>query len=161
MTMAAPPQLSVFRRRLQDKLQGLSFLGPTLARLTVGVVFFRSGWGKIHDLERVTDFFNELHIPAAAFQARLVACTELAGGLAMLLGLATRFASMPLAITMVVAIATAKRGEIEGPGDLFGLGEWSYLVFFVWIALVGAGPLSLDHVIARRLGRRHDRARAA
>ena len=28
----------------------LSFLGPTLARLTVGLVFVSTGWGKLHSL---------------------------------------------------------------------------------------------------------------
>src|SRR5439155_1922640 len=92
-----------------------------------------------------------LHIPAPAFQARLVAVTELVGGAAMLLGLGVRFFAFPLTVTMVVAILTAKRPEIDGLAALLGFEEWCYIVFFVWLALSGAGPLSLDHLIARRL----------
>jgi putative oxidoreductase len=143
--------IAALRARLLAGVQRLAFLGPTLARLTVGLVFMHTGWGKLHDLEKVTDFFTDLHIPAPAFQARLVACTELIGGLAMLLGLGTRLVAIPLSITMVVAIATAKRGDIDGLVALVGFEEWSYLVFFVWLALAGAGPLSCDYLIARRL----------
>ena len=121
-----------------------SFIGPALVRLTLGVVFMGTGWGKLHTLPQVTEFFASLHIPAPAFQARLAACTELFGGILVLVGLATRLAALPLAFTMLVAIATAKRADIDGFGTLLGFEEWSYLVMFVWLAVAGAGALSLD-----------------
>lgn len=149
--MAMLDNLSKLRAALLDGLRRVAFLGPLLARITVGVVFMTTGWGKLHDLEKVTAFFTDLHIPAPAFQARLVACTELVGGLAMLLGLATRLLAIPLSVTMIVAILTAKRAEIDGVAALLGFEEWSYLVFFIWLALAGPGPISLDHLLARRL----------
>jgi putative oxidoreductase len=131
-------------RRTADKI---CFLGPTLARLTVGLVFIGTGWGKLHSIPDVTEFFTGLHIPAPGFNARLTAATELFGGLAVLLGLGTRLASLPLAFTMVIAIVTAKRDDITGLTALVGFEEWSYLVLFVWLTLAGAGPLSLDGLI--------------
>ena len=141
---------------IRDKL---IFLGPTLARLTVGAVFIGTGWGKLHNIDQTAEYFASLHIPAAAFQARLAAGTEFFGGILVLLGLGARLASLPLAFTMVVAILTAKRAEIDGVTTLLGFEEWSYIVFFVWIALAGPGPLSLDALIRKmrtRLG--HGRA---
>lgn len=135
--------------RLRAGADKLSFLGPTLARLTVGLVFVGTGWGKLHSLGDVTDFFASLHIPAPGFNARLAASTELVGGLMVLLGLGTRLACLPLAFTMVVAIATAKRGDLTGLTALVGFEEWSYIVFFLWLAVAGAGPLSLDRLITR------------
>src|SRR5215831_1617697 len=126
-----------------------SFMGPTLARVTVGVVFIGTGWGKLHSIPGVTSFFTDLGIPFPGFNARLTASTEFFGGLLVLLGLGTRLVSLPLAFTMVVAILTAKRANIEGIPSLLGFEEWSYLVFFIWIALAGAGPLSLDALITR------------
>ena len=73
----------------------------------------------------------------------------------MLIGLGTRLVSLPLAFTMVIAILTAKRPNIDGLTTLVGFEEWSYLVMFLWIALAGAGPLSLDALI-RRVRRRDD-----
>jgi putative oxidoreductase len=135
-----------------------AFLGPTLARLTVGLVFVGTGWGKLHSIPDVTSFFTDLHIPAPGFHARLGAGTEFFGGLLVLLGLGTRLVSLPLAFTMVVAILTAKRPNIDGLTTLVGFEEWSYLVMFIWIALAGAGPLSLDALIrrVRRLRRSRD-----
>jgi putative oxidoreductase len=138
-------------RAVADKL---AFLGPALARLTVGLVFIGTGWGKLHSLPDVTEFFASLHIPAPGFNARLAAGTEFFGGILVLVGLGTRLAALPLAFTMVVAILTAKRGDITGLTSLVGFEEWSYLVFFIWLALVGAGPLSLDRLLTRLRDRR-------
>ena len=140
--------------RLREVGDRLAFLGPTLARLTVGLVFIGTGWGKLHSLGDVTDFFASLHIPAPGFNARLAASTELFGGILVLVGLATRLAALPLGFTMVVAILTAKRADITGLTALVGFEEWSYLVFFIWLAVAGAGPLSLDALAVRLRGRR-------
>jgi putative oxidoreductase len=139
--------------RLRARADKISFLGPTLARLTVGLVFIGTGWGKLHTLPDVTGFFASLHIPAPGFNARLVACTELIGGALLLVGLGTRLVSLPLAFTMVVAILTARRPHIDGLTTLVGFEEWSYLVFFIWLAVGGAGPLSLDRLLSRRTSR--------
>jgi putative oxidoreductase len=138
--------------RLQKLLQRLSFLGPTLARLTVGLVFIHTGWGKLHNLPDVIKYFgDDLHIPAPGFNARLAASTEFLGGLLVLLGLATRVAVLPMAFTMVIAILTAKRPEIDGVWTFVGFEEWTYIVIFVWLAVAGAGPLSVDRLIEKKL----------
>ncbi len=98
----------------------------------------------------MTAFFTSLHIPAPGFNARLTAATEFFGGVAVLFGLGTRLVSLPLAFTMVIAIVTAKRDDVTGLTALVGLEEWSYLVFFIWLALAGAGALSLDALLSRR-----------
>src|SRR5437764_7765837 len=129
------------------------WLSPAVARLTVGLVFFQSGWGKLHDLEKVTNYFTELGIAAPAFQARLASTAEFVCGGLLLLGFATRFAVVPLIVTMCVAIRTALWGQVDGLGSLVGLTEVAYLALLVWLATPGAGPLSLDLPLARRAGR--------
>ena len=137
------------------------WLSPTLARLTVGLVFFQSGWGKLHDLEKVTEFFTQLGLPAAAFQARLASSTEFVCGGLLLLGLATHFAALPLIITMCVAIRTAQWENVDGIGSLVGLLEFSYIALLVWLGTDGPGPLSLDRLIARAARLRPGRPTAA
>jgi putative oxidoreductase len=143
-------------KRVLERVRKVAWLGPLLVRLTVGVVFVGTGWGKLHSLDKVTDFFAELHIPAPHFNAVLAASAELVGGLAMLLGLMTRLAAIPLITTMVVAILTAKRPEIDGLSSLLGLEEFSYLAMFFWLALAGPGACSIDHLLARRFVKRAD-----
>jgi putative oxidoreductase len=141
------------RERLLAVTQRLSFLGPTLARLTVGLVFIGTGWGKLHSMPDVIENFRGWGIPFPGFNARLAASTEFFGGLLVLAGLGTRLAALPMAFTMVIAILTAKRPEIDGLTTLVGFEEWSYLVFFIWLAVAGAGPVSLDRLVAPRLER--------
>ena len=140
-------------RRLRGLATRLSWLPPALTRLMLGVVFMGTGWGKLHSLDKVTEFFAQLHIPAPAFNAALVATTELVCGTLLLVGLLARLAAIPLIATMCVALATAKSGDIEGIRDLFGQQEFNYLVLLVWLVLYGAGTVSVDHLLARRLSR--------
>ena len=124
-------------------------VAPALARLTVGMVFLQSGWGKLHDLDKVTHYFTELGLAAPAFQARLVSATEFVCGGLVLVGLATRVAAVPLIVVMCVAIRTALRAQVDGLGGLVGLTEFAYIALLVWLGTNGAGPLSLDGLIAR------------
>ncbi len=131
-----------------------SWLPPIVARLAVGWIFFESGWGKLHDLAKVTDYFTELGLPAPAFQAGLTSTTEFVCGSLLLLGLATRFAAVPLIITMIVALRTALWDQIDSLGALFGLAEFLYIALLLWLATRGPGPLSLDYLIDRAVTRR-------
>jgi len=136
---------------LADRIaDSLTWLSPTLARLTVGLVFFQSGWGKLHSLDKVTEFFASLGLPMPGFQAGLASTAELVCGGLLLLGLVTRFAVVPLVITMCVAIRTALWGQVEGISSLVGLLEFAYIALLVFIGTHGPGPLSLDALLARR-----------
>jgi putative oxidoreductase len=130
--------------------EAVSWVPLALARLSLGFVFTQSGWGKLHDLPKVVAYFGSLGIPAPQIQAPFVAGLELTGGVLLLAGLLTRFASVPLAATMVVALVTAKRDELHGPGDLFGTIEFLYLVVLGLLAASGAGALSLDRLLVRQ-----------
>ena len=142
---------SRLRRLVHSVSSGLRWLPPTVARITVGWIFLQSGWGKLNDLPKVVAFFTDLGIPAPQFQAPLAAGTEFLCGALLLGGLFTRVASLPLIGTMLVALLTALRGEIHELSDLFGLAEYLYIVILLWLGAYGAGPISLDAVLARRL----------
>ncbi len=136
--------------RLAERVgNGFRWLSPTLARLTIGLVFLQSGWGKLHDLDKVVGYFTELGLPDPAFQARLASTAELVCGGLLLLGLATRFAVVPLIVTMCVAIRTAQWENVDGLGSLVGLLEFAYVALLVWLGTDGPGPLSLDALIGR------------
>jgi putative oxidoreductase len=142
--------IQTVRGRVLGLLQKLAWIGPLLVRLTLGLVFVKTGWGKLHSLDQVTDFFASLHIPAPGFQAAMVSTIEFAGGLLLIAGLATRIVSALLIGVMAVAILTAKLPELHGVVDLANTIELTYLVMFVWLVVAGAGAASLDHLIARR-----------
>ncbi len=149
--MATPNTgLSRLRRLILRVASSLRWLPPTVTRLTLGWVFIESGWGKLHSLPKVIAYFGELGIPAPQFQAPLAATAEFVCGILLLVGLATRLASLPLIVTMIVAILTARRADLNGVSDLFGFIEYLYIVLCLWLGAYGAGPISLDAVFAKR-----------
>lgn len=131
-------------------LERLKWLAPLLGRFAVGMLFLSTGWGKVHSIPKVTEYFESLHIPAPAFNAVLVAYSELIGGTLLVIGLLTRLAAVPLIVSMIIAIMTARLGDLHNVFNLVGFDEFTYLVVLVMIALIGPGAASLDHVLFAR-----------
>ncbi len=131
----------------------LNWFPPTLTRVSLGLLFIETGWGKIHGFDHVIAYFNQLGIPHPVLTAHVVAYTELIGGSLLLVGLLTRFACIPLMISMTVAILTAKRDDISEFSDLVMMAEYTFIVLFTWLAIHGAGPLSVDNLLRRSIER--------
>jgi len=142
--------ISALRARALDITSKVDWAAPLLARITLGVLFVSTGWGKVHNLQRVASFFGELGIPLPHLNAVVVSFVELIGGGLLLLGLASRLSALPLVASMVVAILTAQRENVHGLADLFGLVEWTYLALLLWVALAGPGKASLDHFLVTK-----------
>ena len=140
-------------------LSSLRWLPPAVARLTLGWVFLPSGWGKLHALQDVTEFFRSLGIPAPEIQAPFASGVEFVCGALLLLGLFSRLAAVPLVVVMGVAIATARAEEMTSLGALFGFIEFLYIALLLYIVVEGPGALSLDALLAgRRQGARRSEA---
>jgi putative oxidoreductase len=150
LAMTASSFVSNARDRALNITQKLAWLGPLVARITLGVLFVSTGWGKVHSLAKVTAYFSELGIPFPGIQAPMVSFIELIGGALLVIGLGSRFAAVPLMGSMLVAILTAQRENVHGLPDLFGLVEWTYFALLLWVALAGPGKISLDHVLFSR-----------
>ncbi len=145
-------RLESLRQRAIEILGRVQWLAPLIGRLAVGLLFMATGWGKVHNLAKVTSFFQDLGIPAPGFNAVLVGYSELVCGSLLVAGLAARLATIPLVVSMIVAILTARRAAIHGVLDLVGLDEFTYLCVLLMIAILGAGLVSVDAVIVRKLG---------
>jgi len=61
--------MQTLRRLVLRVSAGLRWLPPTLTRLVIGWVFLQSGWGKLHSLDNITEYFGSLHIPLPALNA--------------------------------------------------------------------------------------------
>jgi putative oxidoreductase len=131
----------------------IAWLPPLLARIALGGTFATTGWGKLHDLTKVTGYFTELGLPAPAFLARVVGMTELACGLLVFVGFITRLAAIPLIAVIVIAIPTARLADIHGVADFLGLEELTYALLLFWIVIAGPGRVSLDQVVVRWMER--------
>src|SRR5262245_2360498 len=143
----------------------LAFLAPLLTRVVLGLALYQTGSGKWSHFENTVTFFTELGIPFPQANAAFVASLELVGGLCLVVGLLTRLFATGLASVMVVALMTADKPrflESWDPAADFGptdVTSFVYLLFMLWLALFGPGPLRLDHFLASWL-KSGDRAAA-
>ena len=89
-------------------LRHLDGLGPLALRLYLAPIFIFAGWKKIVGIEDTIAWFGNsewgLGLPFPELMGWLAALTEFGGGIVLLFGLATRLISIPLMITMLVAI---------------------------------------------------------
>jgi len=127
----------------------LAWLAPLFARITVGWVFLWSGWGKLNSLSKVTENFISWGIPFPHILTPVVSGIEFFGGLFLLAGFLTRISAGALGVTMIVAIRAAKWGEVDSLETLLGFDEFEYLALFLWLAIAGAGTVSIDHLLQR------------
>ncbi len=98
-----------------SRLKYLDGLAPLALRLYLVPVFWIAGTQKIAGMEGTIAWFGDpeagLGLPFPVLMAHLAAYTEAIGALLLLLGLATRWISIPLMITMLVAIFAVHWGN--------------------------------------------------
>jgi putative oxidoreductase len=135
-------------------------------RLYWGWQLAQSGWGKLHNLSQVTDFFASLNIPFSHANAVFVSNLEFFGGILLILGLASRFTALALTGNMLVAYITADREALGSifadPGKFYVADPFTFLFVSVIVLAFGAGLFSIDAVIARIAAERspHPKARS-
>lgn len=122
-------------------------------RLYFGLNFFHAGYQKFQNIKETAAFFGQLGIPMADAQAYLVASVEMVCGLLLVMGLASRLATIPLIITMIVALVTAhNKGAFQifsNPSAFLAEMPVSYLIVALVIFVFGAGWFSLDYLLGR------------
>ena len=99
-----------FMKRAQsllDATRSVDFLGPLALRLYLVPVFWVAGTNKLGGMENVINWFGNpdwgLGLPFPALMAWLAVGAEILGAVSLLLGLAVRWFSIPLMVTMLVA----------------------------------------------------------
>ena len=123
------------------------WLPQLLTRLFVGYFFLETGWGKVHNIEGMTERFTDWGIPFPHFNAVLSGYTELIGGALVLVGLCTRLVSIPMIINMLVAVVSVRLKKVAGLDDFVELDEPLYALSFLWLFFSGPGWISLDHLL--------------
>lgn len=134
---------------LAEKLRDLP---PLFFRLILAYGFIGPGLEKAKHFSATAEWFGSLGIPFPTLNLAMAISTEIGGSVLLLLGLATRFISVPMSFVMVVAIATVHWRNGFAAGDNgFEIPFYYMLMLFSLIA-TGGGRLSLDHLISRKLG---------
>ena len=124
-------------------------------RLYWGWQFTQTGWGKMHNIAKITSFFTSLNIPFPALNAHFIAGLEFFGGILLILGLGARLVSVLMAANMLVAYWTADREALlsvfSDPGKFYVADPFTFLFASLIILIFGAGLFSLDHIMAKRV----------
>ena len=99
---------SRFQESLFSRLAYLDGLGPLALRIFLFFPLWMAGTQKISGMENTIEWFGNaewgLGLPFPTVMAYLAAYTEAIGAILLLIGLATRWVTVPLMITMLVAI---------------------------------------------------------
>jgi putative oxidoreductase len=133
-------------------------------RLIVGYGFMEHGYAKI--VKGPDHFFTILHalgVPAPQLMGWATILIELFGGFAVLMGAFLILASVPMASVLLVAMFTVhlpygfssiKLQAITTTGAQFGQPGYEldllYLACLAALVLGGAGPFSIDSLLAKR-----------
>ncbi|MEH6580358.1 MAG: DoxX family protein [Halioglobus sp.] len=97
------------------RLRHLDGLAPLALRLYLVPVFWMAGTQKLSGIESTIEWFGNpdwgLGLPFPTLMAYMAAYTEAIGALLLLVGLATRWISIPLIVTMLVAVFAVHWGN--------------------------------------------------
>jgi len=119
-----------------------------LLRLAAGAFMLTHGLGKFSKLfgDAPIKFADPIGLGEPASLA-LVVFSEVLCSILLILGLATRFAAIPLIITMLVIVFISHAGDEFGDVELPLL----YTAIYVVLALNGAGKYSVDQLIYNKI----------
>ena len=148
-------------QRLYDRFFDLvSYLqSPFLlfVRLYWGWQLIQSGWGKLHHLLNVTDFFTSLGLPLPAQMAVFISCLEFFGGIFLAVGFLSRLTSLALTINLIAAYIIADREALfsmfSDPDKFYAAAPYTFLVASLIILLFGPGKLSVDALLQHLFGK--------
>jgi putative oxidoreductase len=123
-------------------------------RVYWGVQLAQNGWGKLHNLAHVTEFFASLNLPAPGLTATFVASVEFVGSILLVIGLFSRFVGLVLAIDMAMAYIMADREALfsifSDPGKFYVADPYTFLFAALLILIFGPGKFALDTYLLRR-----------
>jgi len=134
---------------------GNSLQSPFLlfVRLYWGWQFVEDGWGKLHNLPKVIEYFGSLGLPAPGPTAYFVSILELIGGVLLALGLGSRLIAFLLTANMTVAYITGDREALlsifSDPDKFIAAAPFSYLMASLIVLIFGPGRYALDYLVER------------
>ena len=136
---------------LSRKILSLKDLSLLFFRLVLAYGFYGPATMKWGNISGVAEWFGSMGIPLPTFNAYMAASTEMAGVFLLFLGLGTRLISIPLIITMTVAIVTVHLGNgFEASNNGFEIPLY-YMIMLFALLVNGAGRYSVDFFLGRKL----------
>jgi putative oxidoreductase len=125
-------------------------------RVYWGWQLVQSGWGKLHHLANVTEFFTSLNLPFPAQTALAISCLEFFGGIFFALGLLSRLTALVLTVNMIVAYITADREALlsifSDPDKFYAAAPYTFLIASLVVLMFGAGKIAVDTLLGHLMG---------
>ena len=149
-----------------QKLYGLlvriasSLQSPLLLVIRVywGWQISQNGWGKLHNLPHVTEFFASLGLPAPGATAAFVSTFEFVAGILLAVGLLSRVAALGLVIDMLTAYITSDRDALSSffadPSKFYNADPFIFLAVGLVVFVFGPGKIALDYLIEKKYANR-------
>ena len=141
-------------KRIFNTSSNQTVVSTALLILRIGIACFMltHGWPKLMKLLAGGEiqFLDPFGLGATASFV-LAIFAEVLCSFLLLFGLATRWATIPLIITMLVAIFVAHAADGFQKQELPG----HYVLVYLFLLLVGPGKYSLDYFIGRKLSRKY------
>jgi putative oxidoreductase len=148
---------------MQNRI-ALAQWAPVPLRLAMGLGFLAHGWAKwSRGPAGFGNLLQQIGLPLPGLTAWAVTILELAGGFALIIGAFVAIVSIPLIISMFVAMITVhfrygfssiKTIGLTADGPVFGPPGYEinllYIAGLLALVLIGAGPLSVDRLLRRR-----------
>ena len=122
-----------------------------LLRLYWGWQLAQSGWGKLHHLSNVGEYFATLGLPMPTQMAVFIACVEFFGGIFLGLGLASRITGLVLTVNLTMAYVIGDREALlsffSDPDKFIAAAPFAFLIVSLIVLIFGAGKISADAAI--------------
>ena len=123
-------------------------LATLLLRLIFGGLFVRYGYMKMSAYNDILPMFGDIIGIGSKLSFNLVIFAELVCGFLVLIGLLTRFAVIPIFITMVVAFFIAHKND---PFDMKAV-AFLLLCLSLVVFILGSGKYSIDALLFKKNG---------
>jgi putative oxidoreductase len=144
-------------KNLHDKFFSLVSYAQTpfllFVRLYWGWQLVESGWGKLHNLGKVTEFFTSLGLPMPGVTAVFISSLEFFGGILLALGLFSRLISLMLTVNLITAYITADREALfsifSDPDKFMAAAPFTFLFASLLILIFGPGKIAVDALFGR------------
>lgn len=137
-------------QKLYHTFESFKDIPLLLLRITLAFGFYQPAMMKLKDINGIAEWFKSLGIPLPLLNAYLATITEIAGVILLTLGLFTRLISIPLMITMIVAIFTVHYANGFAAGDNGYEIPLYYLLMLFALLVYGSGKYSVDYFINKK-----------
>jgi putative oxidoreductase len=141
--------MRVFGLSLPTQLSEVALL---VVRVIVGIIMLAHGWQKLTVIGPANfgqGVLAQSGVPLPIFMGYVVTCTEVIGGILLIVGLLSRLAALLLTINLVIATLMVNMhvGLLSSTGGVGAELPLALIAGFLAILSAGPGRLSLDYLL--------------